>query len=169
MECPICQAGAYGRTVSRDIILGRKSPHEAALRFKMTIEEVMVHVNDHEIIIDEDTGNCESPDFYMNKLLKLLKTFEDWLNYEIMSGGIDKQKVDLGIKLGREIRLTLESLAQFQGRLERGGSANIQIQQINMKYLQLTQVIASEVCDRCRPKLMAVLDSMSEPKEICET
>lgn len=160
-DCPICKSGEVGRTFCRDLILGKKNYVEVAQYFGITPQEVMTHVNTHEIVIDEATGKYESPDFYMNELLKLLKMFKDWLTFTIECGGLDKQKVDIGVKLAREIRLTLESLAEFQGRFDRGGNTTIQIGEINAKYMQLTNVLLMEVCDGCRGKIIKILDDQN--------
>jgi hypothetical protein len=73
----------------------------------------------------------------------------------------------LGIKLAREVRLTLESLAEFQGRLNRGGGdTTIKLTQINIKYMKLTQALMTEVCEECRPKIIEILDE--QPREIAQ-
>jgi hypothetical protein len=164
-KCPLCECGSVGRNWSRDITLGKKSDVDAAVFFNMTPAEVQEHLDKHEIVVDEETGDYNSPDFYMNKLLKLLKMLEDWLQYQILDGGLDKTKVELGIKLAREVRLTLESLAEFQGRLNRGGGdTTIKLTQINIKYMKLTQALMTEVCEECRPKIIEILDE--QPREI---
>ena len=132
----------------------------------MDHSEVMEHLNTHELVVDDSKGIYESPDFYMNELLKLLKMLKDWLKITVEEGKTDKFTIDNGIKLSKEVRLTLESLAQFQGRFDR--TSNVQLTQVNMKYMQLTTVLLSEVCDECRGKIIKVLDEATPVAEIAE-
>jgi len=162
VPCPLCDAGIIGRMWSRDIILARKTAHEAAMFFKCDAATVMRHVNDHELVVDEE-GVVDSPDFYMRKLGKLLKTLDDWVNY-VTGRAPDPTTINLGIKLSREIRATLETLAVFQGRLGGQTQVNVQIDNMNMKYLQLTQIIQEKVCDQCRARILEVIDVASEDK-----
>ena len=163
--CPICESGTVGRTWSRDVIMGRKSSNEMADYFGVSHQDVMVHLNTHELVVDEEKGVYESPDFYMNELLRLLKMLKDWLKFTVENGKTDKFTIDSGTKLAREVRMTLESLAQFQGRLDRSSSVNIT--QINMKYMQLTSMLMSaEVCPACRQKIIAVLDESTPALEV---
>jgi len=67
----------------------------------------------------------------MNELLKLLKMLKDWLKITVEQGKADKYTIDNGIKLSKEVRLTLESLAQFQGQYDR--TSNVQLMQVNTK------------------------------------
>lgn len=164
--CSICDSGAVGRTWSRDVILGKKSSREMAEYFGVDHSEVMEHLNTHELVVDDSKGIYESPDFYMNELLKLLKMLKDWLKITVEEGKTDKFTIDNGIKLSKEVRLTLESLAQFQGRFDR--TSNVQLTQVNMKYMQLTTVLLSEVCDECRGKIIKVLDEATPVAEIAE-
>ena len=165
--CSICDSGEEGRSWSRDVIMGKKSSREMAEYFRVDHSSVMDHLNTHELVINEETGVYESPDFYMNELLRLLKQLKDWMKLVIMDEKrVDKNTIDAGTKLTREIRLTLESLAQFQGRLDK--TSTVQLTQINMKYLQLTTVLLSEVCDECRGKIIRVLDDTTPAVEISE-
>jgi hypothetical protein len=160
VQCNMCKAGEIGRIWSKDIILGRKSPQEAAVQFTMSVAEVMDHINTHEIIIDEEGGNYESPDFYINEVLKSLKAVKDWMTYCQLSSSKKKEDIDLFIKLNKELRETIKCLGEFHGRLGSKGSVTINIETLNQRYLAITNILNTEVCPECRLKVLKALEEI---------
>lgn len=158
--CKMCLAGEVGRLWSKDIILGRKSPTEAMAMFTMPMHDVMEHVNKHEIVIDEDGGTYESPDFYINEILKSLKMLKDWMNYCSLSSSKKKEDVELFIKLNKEIRETLKCLGEFHGRIGNQSNVTVNIALLNQKYLALTNILQTEVCPECRLKVIEAMETI---------
>lgn len=158
--CKLCQAGEIGRLWSKDIILGRKSPQEAMAAFEMQREDVLEHINNHEIITNDTTGNYESPDFYINEILKSLKMLKDWMNYCSLNSSKKKEDVELFIKLNKEIRETLKCLGEFHGRIGNSTSTTVNIAVLNQKYMMLTNVLQTEVCPECRLKVIEAMEQI---------
>lgn len=158
-DCNMCQAGEIGRLWSRDIILGRKSPQEAALHFNMNVSDVMAHINSHEIVVDEEGGDYESPDFYINEVLKSLKAVKDWMTYTQLSSSKNKD-VDTFIKLNKELRETIKCLGEFHGRLSNSSSVTVNIEALNQRYLMITNILNTEVCPECRLKVLKALEEI---------
>jgi hypothetical protein len=168
----MCLAGEIGRLWSKDLILGKKNSQQAAAFFRMKPIEVMEHINKHEIVVDEETGTYESPDFYLNELLKLLKLLKDWMNYCVSSGQYSRQDLELAMKLNKEVRETLKTLGEFQGKMGHSSSTTINIDVINQRYMQITNLLMTEVCPECRLKvidLMDQLESLPANQQIPET
>mgnify|MGYP007088118007 CR=1 FL=1 len=166
-DCKMCQAGEMGRLWSKDIIIGHKSPQEAAVMFTMTVSEVMEHINSHEIVIDEDAGTYESPDFYINEVLKSLKAVKDWLSYCQLSSSKKKEDFEMFIKLNKELRDTLKCLGEFHGRYGSANNATINIEALNQRYVMITNLLNTEVCPECRLKVIKAveqMDAMDVPK-----
>ena len=159
-RCPMCDAGALGMQWSRDIIMGKIGIEEAAVFFKMTRNEVMDHINTHQIKQDASTGEYDSEDFYLKRLLNMLKKLEDWVDYICKVREFDRENIKLAIMLTKETRATLHDLAEFQGRLNQGGNVNIRIEKMNAQYIELTNVIAQEVCPSCRIKVLEAIDRL---------
>lgn len=163
-KCVICSAGDKGRLWTRDVVLGRKNLFDMSKHFGCTQEEAMEHVNKHEIIVDDD-GNYNSPDFYISKLLKILKTLEDMVSYDmIMNTDMKNQDKETTIKVLKECRETLKALGEFQGRLSKDTNINIEI--INNQYKQITNMIVAEVCPECQLKIVDLMDEMNQKEPI---
>lgn len=156
----MCAAGAIGMQWSRDIIVGKVSVEEASMFFNMSRNEVMDHINTHQIKEDKNTGEYDSQDFYMKRLLRMLKKLEDWVNYICAIKDFDRENIKLALMLTKETRATLHDLAEFQGRLNQGGNVNVKIETMNNRFVLLTNLIVQEVCPECRQKVLEAIDQM---------
>lgn len=157
--CPLCRAGYIGGAATRAILTGRKSPFEIAAQYGMELEEVMEHVNKHEIVLKEgDAERYQSPDWYLNEMLRMFNILRDWIDYMIEQpkGEIDVRKVDALTKLTKEVRFTLVELANFQGRIQKG-EIHVDKMQVN-NIAMLTDVILEEACDQCRIKMVKAIE-----------
>jgi hypothetical protein len=157
-KCPMCVAGHLGATWSRDIILGKMSPVELAQTLRISVNEVMEHVNDHQIIFDEEKQEYSSPDYYLGKLVTMIKTLDGWMKLFAETSN-DREAVKVGLQVIKETRATLEVMAELQGRVDRGKSVNVQIETMNVRYQQLTNIILQEVCEGCRQRIIQLLDT----------
>jgi hypothetical protein len=167
MKCPLCEAGELGRKAARNIVLGHTTPEKVAIEYNMSEAEVMSHINTHEIVID-DFGDISSPDFFMNQLfdvlnqlrriLKMITTTID--DSDKHSMGALANTLKLAIAALREIRVTVESAENIYGHTDRVATTNIQIDQVNLKYLQITEIINSEVCPECRIKITKRMEDL---------
>ncbi len=160
MTCKMCERKKDGTTWTRDILLGVKTPAQAAEYFDMTVQEVTTHVNDHEFLLEDERSIYESKDFYVRELARLYALAKDWLTYVTDAREISKDQIDLGIKLSKEIRATITALAEFQGRLDKGGNVVAKMEHIEAKYIKLTTKIVTEVCPECQQKILTVIESM---------
>jgi hypothetical protein len=159
VDCAMCKAGIVGRNATKAITLGTPGALEAAvLQFNMSPTAVMEHCNTHEIKVDEAEGVYESNDFYMDRILKQMKRMDQWFKV-LESGTTDQTTIRLGLSIVREMRMTTESLAEFQGRLERKGNTTVQIETLNMQYNQLTTAIMEGVCPECRARIIQHLSA----------
>jgi DNA mismatch repair ATPase MutS len=165
----MCDAGEVGRLWSKWIIMGSKTAQDTALQFKMLPAEVMDHVNNHEIVVNEEKGIYESPDLLMNELLKILKQLKDWMKY-ISTIDYDKDDIDTFVKLTKELRETIKVMGEFQGKLNKGNNVNVNVAMINQRYEQFTYLLMDEVCEDCRLKVLNLMDHLDEagPKKIME-
>lgn len=158
-NCELCKAGNYGAVHSKDVILGRKSPLQVAQCFPpMTEADVMEHVNTHVLVINEVTGEYSSPDYYLQKLATLMKQLDAWMKYTIEMNP-SPENIKLGLQVIKETRGTLSDLAEMQGRKDSGRNVNVQIENMNVRYQQLTNIILQEVCGDCRNRIIKSLDA----------
>lgn len=166
-DCPLCSAGEVGRRDCRDIVMGRKTVFDVSIFYKTTPEVIMEHLDNHEIVKDSD-GNFNSPDFYMQELLTQLRYLKSWLKYSTTANGsMSREDVELAIKLSREIRATVESLGTFQGRLSSSPQITVNIDQINQRYMAITNLLMTDTCDNCRSKVLTLMDTIEViPKQI---
>jgi len=158
--CPMCENVKDGKKWTRDILMGLKSPKEAADQFGMSIEAVNDHVAEHEYMTGDERLIYESKDFYVRELAKIFNMLQSWLNYVIGADAISKQDLDMGIKLSREVRETIVKLAEFQGRLDKSAGTTEKILRMEKKYLELTSVIMTKVCPECQQKVIEAIQDL---------
>jgi hypothetical protein len=160
-SCELCRAGNYGAAFSKDVILGRKTPLQVAQCFPpMSEADVMEHVNKHQLVINEETGEYSSPDYYLQKLATLMKQLDAWMKYAVEMNP-SSENIKLGLQVVKETRGTLDQLAEMQGRKDSGRNVNVQIENMNVRYQQLTNIILQEVCGDCRNRIIKSLDAQT--------
>ena len=161
VRCRICDAGEIGTTWTREVMLGSKSMEEMAVRFECDIDEVELHVNTHELIIrpKPDSDNVMSDEFYMDKLLRILRQLESFTSEMMIQEGFDKGMVDSLTKLTKEVRTTVITIAEFQGRMDRATTI-VNVQNVENKILKLTNVLVGEVCEECMEKIIPLIEAV---------
>ena len=166
--CPVCRTKAYGAARMRDCVMGKTTPHQVALDIGCTLEEVMTHMNDgHDLKVD-DTGQMQSTDALLNRLMKSMNVLDEWTSFIIgtvkEAKDVDRAKVQMMVSLTQEIRKTVESVAVLQGRVGQGDAA-AQINQLNTKVIDLTNSVLDNCCQDCKLK---ILSSMERPRPVQE-
>ena len=164
----MCVAKSLGAAKIRDCHLGKTTPYVVANELGCTYEDVMCHINEqHEIKVDED-GNFQTEDILLKKLASNMRTLEEWTGYIISTVSapkdVDRAKVDMLVKLTQEIRKTIESIAELQGRLGPGDTI-LQVQILNGRVVDLTNMVLDNSCPECK---MKILNAM-ERKQVCQT
>lgn len=166
-ECPICQSGAYGMKFTRDFHT-RPDVHarDLAVHFNMTEEEVMYHINNHELVISTEyttTGELRkrvnSPDFYLDELGTLYSAIRDCFEYINQDKEYDSIKIDQLTKLNKELRETLVKMAEIQGRLKGPGDAQQKVLKVEGDLNIITDVLSGGIlCPHCEEKVMKKLE-----------
>lgn len=155
--CNLCRAGQFGLVWTRQIMTGDKTIEEAARFFKMAELEVMEHINEHEIRKDDPNKDVYySDDIYMGKLLKSLNYLDTWINF-VASEEPSKSTIDSLVRLTKEIRETVKTAAEFQGRLDTSTKI-LQVDKLETKILNITNLVLEEACPECRAKIVGLLD-----------
>jgi hypothetical protein len=160
-NCPVCSAKSLGAAKIRACNMGSTTPYVVAAELGCSFEQVMTHINEsHEIQVDAD-DNLQSPDALLNRLMKNMNTLKEWTDFVIGSVAtpkdVDRAKVDMLVKLTQEIRKTVESIAELQGR-KGPGDTIIQLQTLNMKVIQLTNTVVDVSCPECKMKILAAME-----------
>jgi hypothetical protein len=167
-ECAICKAGPFGAQWTRELLMGTKSPEEAAKRFSMPVAQVMIHITEHQIVKqNEETGDIESDDIYVSRMVKLLKNMQDWVDYLMKEGEVNKGTVDSLTKLVREIRTTLVTVADFQGRTD-GNKTKTKVESLEVTMFNLTNLLIKEACPVCQAKVIELLETQTMTQETLE-
>ena len=129
--------------------------------FNVTKEEAEEHLRSHDMsefaIVDDDKR--DSAIDYYNKFKTILDHLEKWINVVVSSGKYDKSAVLNLTTLVKEYRQALMNLAELEGKIQRGQTI-VQIQQYNQKLDELVEIVLNEVCDRCRERILARLETM---------
>lgn len=165
--CPVCKAGQLGFTRTQAMLLGKTTAMDVATELGCTREDVMRHINEqHEIQMDVN-GDFRSPDFYLDKLLDQYNSLQKWTDYvlELVKGAndINPQKINMLVQLSREIRETIKTLGEFQGR--KSQQDTVYVQKMEKQVEQMTYIVLEETCPVCRQKVLAAMGSTLLPKE----
>jgi sarcosine oxidase delta subunit len=162
MGCNICNAGKVGLKWTRELNIGNKSLRVAALEFNMTIDEVMEHLNSHHMEDTEETIDVmelvKNPAFFYRELWTLIVNLKEWLEVTRETGDLDRNNIELGLKLLREIRETLKLIAELDGKLNKGDTYQIQYNQIQGDFNVLISTVLGEVCDECQGKVLKAME-----------
>lgn len=171
-ECPICQAKSVGAKDTRDFHT-RPEIHarDLAVKYGISDEQVMDHINNHELIISitENTDgsikkNISSPDFYLDELSILYTAIKDcfeWVQQNKDSGGYDMLKIDQLIKITGEGSRLLSKMAEFQGRLKGPGDAQTKILQVEGNLNIITDILSGGIlCPKCEKVVMEKLKNI---------
>lgn len=170
-ECPICRSGAIGMKFTRDFHT-RPDVHarDLAIHFNMTEEEVMDHINCHELVIsleeNEATGELKkrisSPDFYLDELGTLYMAMRDCFSYVTNDReSYDSIKIDQMTKLNDAILKTITKMAELQGRLKGPGDVQQKVVNIEGGLNIITDLLSGGIlCPHCQAKVEKNLDKM---------
>jgi hypothetical protein len=161
MGCPVCDAKSLGAAKIRACNLGTSTPYIVAAELKCTYEEVMTHINEgHELRVDEK-GKMHSEDELLKKLSTNMNILDEWAGFIIQSvtkpEQIDGAKVNMLVRLTQEIRKTVESIAELQGR-KGPGDTLIQLQIVNNKFTTITNLVLDNCCPSCQMKILDAID-----------
>lgn len=160
MRCKICDSGEIGVEWTRDVMRGVRSVEEMGLKFGVSVDGVNEHLYTHEIVSPARLDSTVIGDeFYLDKLMRMLRQLESCSTTVMMEDKLDKTMIDSMTKLTKEIRSTITTIAEFQGRLDRS-TTTINIQTVESKILKLTNVMVQEMCPECRIKLIPVIENL---------
>lgn len=153
-------------------MLGKKTPSQAANHFGMSVEAVMEHIYEHTILEIRDPNDRAalvgapgvdpgyvSMDFYTTEIMQILAYLKRYSRGLSIHQSSSTKDVELALKIMRELRLTIESLAEFQGRIASRTHTTVNIDSMNMKFMSITNVIRTRLCPTCRQEM---LDAIAE-------
>ncbi len=165
LGCKVCASGQLGFTRVQQVLLGKATADDVAKELGCTKEDIMKHINDmHDI--QQIKGQFCSPDFYLDKLLRQYTNLQNWTDYvlELVKGAndIDPRKVHMLIQLSREIRETINTLGEFQGR--KAQQNNVYVQQLEKQVEQMTYIVLEETCPVCQQKVQMAMANIQSAK-----
>ena len=163
-ECPICQAGAFGMKFTRDFHT-RPDVHarDLAIHFNMTEEEVMDHINCHELVVSVQpttTGELKkkisSADFYLDEISTLYMAIKDCFEFINQDReNYDSVKIQQLTTLTKDLKESLKLMAELQGRLKGPGDAQQKVLQVEGDMTILLDTLSGGIlCDHCTEKVM---------------
>ena len=170
MACNLCARGVEGQEWTDAVVLGRKTPSQCATHFHTDISTVMEHIYEHtvlNIVTDEDRAAAKgapgadpglvSMDFYTTEIMQILAYLKRYSKALSVHQSTSTKDIDIALKVMRELRLTIESLAEFQGRIDTKSHTTINIDNMNMKFLSITNVIRTRLCPKCRQEMLTAI------------
>jgi hypothetical protein len=169
-ECPICQAGAFGMKFTRDFHT-RPDVHarDLAIHFNMTEEEVMDHINCHELVVSVQpttTGELKkkisSADFYLDEISTLYMAIKDCFEFINQDReNYDSVKIQQLTTLTKDLKESLKLMAELQGRLKGPGDAQQKVLKVEGNLNIMYDIISGGVlCPHCEEKVMKKLEKV---------
>ncbi len=169
-ECPICQAGAFGMKFTRDFHT-RPDVHarDLAIHFNMTEEEVMDHINCHELVVSVQpttTGELKkkisSADFYLDEISTLYMAIKDCFEFINQDReNYDSVKIQQLTTLTKDLKESLKLMAELQGRLKGPGDAQTKVTKIEGDLNILVDVLSGGIlCPHCEEIVMKRLEKV---------
>lgn len=175
MSCLLCAAGVEGNEWVDAVVLGKKTPSQCATHFGISVNDVMEHIYEHTVLniaSDEDRAahngrpgedpGLISMDFYTTEIMQILAYLKRYSRALSIHQSTGTKDVEIAIKVMRELRLTIESLAEFQGRIDTKSHTTINIDNMNMKFLSITNVIRTRLCPKCRQEMLAAITEVDQ-------
>lgn len=104
----------------------------------------------------EDPG-LTSMDIYTTEIMQILAYLKRYARALSIQQSTSARDIDIALKIMRELRLTIESLAEFQGRISSKSHTTINIESMNMRLLSITNVIRTRLCPKCRQEMLAAI------------
>jgi hypothetical protein len=135
----------------------------------MTEEEVMDHINNHELVVSiqqTPSGDLKkrvsSPDFYLDELGTLYGAIRDCFEHINQDqDNYDSVKIQQLTTLNKELRETLKVMAELQGRLKGPGDAQTKVTKIEGNLNILYGILEGGVlCSHCEEKVMKKLEKV---------
>lgn len=170
-ECPICLAGSIGMKYTRDFHTNPNfHARDLAVVFKMTEEEVMDHINCHELVVSIESDvngdlrkRISSPDFYLDELGTLYTAMRDcfeWVNRNRgEDGSYDSIAIDQLTKLNDSVLKTITKMAELQGRLKVPGDAQQKVLKVEGNFNLIMDIISGGgLCPECEKQIMSRLE-----------
>lgn len=133
----------------------------------MNVEDVLDHLNSHEIRIsvktDDKTGetrrDLSSPDFLINEILTLYEVMKDAFERVTADREYDSIRIDQMTRLHKELITGITKLAELQGRLKGPGDAETKVLQVQGDLnLIMDAISGGGLCPVCEAKLMKKLE-----------
>jgi hypothetical protein len=157
MGCNICNAGNYGARWSAELNLGVKKVSNAAIEFNMSVEDVLIHINEHdckqEAVDVMDLLN--DPDFIKREVIMMHIRLKEWLAFMMEAEEFGTHNMDRGMKLMKETRETLKLLAELEGKFSRGDTFKLKYIEAQENLRLVTASIVENACPVCRPTLIS--------------
>ncbi len=156
MGCNLCNAGQYGARWTAELKLGTKKVSNAAVEFNMTVEEVLTHINEHEMKTNmvDVVDLLKDPDFIKREVIVMHIRLKEWLEFMMEAEEFGTHNMDRGIKLMKENRETLKLLADLEGKFNHSNIYQQKYLESQAQIKMLTNVIMENACPECRRNLI---------------
>jgi len=168
-DCPLCLREDR-ESIEDSVGKGVATKSAVANQLGMSVEEVYIHMKEHlakgkirkytrEVQTDLD-DKYSKYDMLFNNLLKLDDVFGPLV--EAAAVDPDNARVQPIVKLASEIRQSINDLARLKGEM----ASETQITIIH--YNQLKAVVMSELCPRCKKRIIESLEDEAFEKKMKE-
>jgi hypothetical protein len=169
-ECPICKSGAFGLKWTRDYFARDDiTAQDLATHFSITTEDVMDHINNHEICVGVTTTSngrqvkeLRSPDLLLDELGVLYSIVRDCVEYIRQDGEWDTVKIDQLTKLSKECTNIISKIGEFQGRLKPTTTIENKILHVEGNLNTVTSLLSGGIlCPTCQKKADRMIEDIT--------
>lgn len=156
MGCNICNAGQYGARWTAELKLGTKKVSNAAVEFNMSIEDVLTHINEHNMPTEmvDVVDLLKDPDFIKREVIVMHIRLKEWLEFMMEQEEFGVHNMDRGLKLMKENRETLKLLGDLEGKFNTSNIFQEKYVKSQDEIKMLTNAIMEMSCPECKKKLI---------------
>lgn len=143
---------------SVEVIKGTKTFMQMAKVFKVSIEQVMEHIEQH-LDRKDILELAKEGETLAGRMERIIKVLECELDLLTTARTMDYTRIKSLANIVRELRCSLMDYAELIGKIQRG-QVIVQIQQVENKIAVLTQLVLENCCDECKNKILQAIEGM---------
>lgn len=164
-SCKLCNASPL---VTKHLLNGKLSIDDVMIEYHMTEEEIMDHLNTHQIeriqpprINDSLKRLNPNPtqDEITAYLYNLINELQNWIEWMQENEEMDKSTIEMLLKIVDRIMKGVDSAAKIQGIISDGVNYQTNYVQVQGDMKMLTNVITNQLCDHCKMKVLDVMEN----------
>lgn len=165
-DCKLCRANPL---ISKHLASGQMDISDAMIEFHMTEEQVIEHLNEHDVRVVErpkitmqlmKLNKNPSQEEVTNYLYNLINELQNWIEWMQEYEQMDKSTLDMMLKIVDRIMKGMDHATKLQGYVSDGPKIQNNYVQVQGDMKMLTNVVVNRLCPDCKIKMIDAMDAL---------